>query len=138
MSFISFLVFRWGTVLRESFATLLQIGHDQRHATAAAGHRQWHRATCHRGREALQHVHVPRGPAGPAGHRAFLIPCHNKNIGKIIFIYIYMYLLTPPKPTTENTVNTSQNHKRVGFFFGRVPYIYIFQMWKLLKHSAEP
>ena len=48
-----------------------------------------------------------------------------------------MYMLTPPKPTTENTVNTSQSHKRVGFF-GRVPYIYIFQMWKLLKHSAEP
>lgn len=36
-----------------------------------------------------------------------------------------MYLLTPPKPTTENTVNTSQNHKRVGFFWAGTIYIYI-------------
>ena len=49
-----------------------------------------------------------------------------------------MYMLTPPKPTTENTVNTSQSHKRVGVFWAGTIYIYIFQMWKLLKHSAEP
>ena len=38
----------------------LQRSHDQRHATAAAGHRQRHRAADDRGREALEHVHVPR------------------------------------------------------------------------------
>ena len=35
-----------------------------------------------------------------------------------------MYMLTPPKPTTENTVNTSQSHKRVGVFWAGTIYIY--------------
>ena len=65
------------------------------------------------------------GPQGPQGTGPFWSLVITKALGKLS-LYIYMYMLTPPKPTTENTVNTSQNQKRVGFFLGGYHiYIYI-------------
>ena len=66
------------------------------------------------------------GPQGPQGTGPFWSLVITKALGKLsLYIYIYVYA-NPPKTYYRKYCKYQSKSKESRFFFGRVPYIYIY------------